>query len=47
LSKRVAAVTTASAPAEIKVATFVVTQVRHALQQAVAIGVCSAYFPAA
>jgi hypothetical protein len=25
---------------------FVVTQVRHALQQAVAIGACSAYFPA-
>jgi hypothetical protein len=47
LSKRVAAATTASAPAEITVTMFVVTQVRQALQQAVAIGVCSAYLPAA
>jgi hypothetical protein len=35
------------APAATRPSTFVVTQVRQALQQAVAIGACSPYLPAA
>jgi hypothetical protein len=40
--------TPTAAPAAVnRASAFVVTHVRHALQQTVAIGACSLYFPAA
>jgi len=44
---RLAAVTRATTGTAASVSRLLVTQVRQALQQAVAIGACSAYFPAA